>query len=130
MDGWLGVTEAEETGGRRAPSVLWEPGRLCGPGELWSHPWYTCLLLTVSGLGIQLKPNACWHSGSPPPCPPPYASPFCPSVLSVPPSTAPSSLLTHPGSSRAGKEGEKLTYSGDMQEQVSPEFSASWIIFY
>ena len=51
-------------------------------------------------------------------------------MLSVPPNRAHSSLLTHPGSSRVGKEGEQLIYFGDTQEQASPEFSVSWRIFF
>ena len=51
-------------------------------------------------------------------------------MLSVPPNRAHSSLLTHPGSSRVGKEGEQLIYFGDIQEQGSPEFSVSWRIFF
>lgn len=66
-------------------------------------------------LGIQLKPNVCWQSG----LPSPYAFLFYLSVLSAPSSTALSSILLHPDSSRAGKEGEKLTYLRDIQEPVS-----------
>ena len=51
-------------------------------------------------------------------------------MLSPPPSSACCCLLTHPASSRTGKEGEKLTYFRDVQKQGSPEFSVSWRTFF
>lgn len=55
----------------------------------------------------------------------PCHKPLLPWVLPSPPNSAPSGLLTDPGSSRAGKEGEKLMYLGDIQEQDHPELNAS-----
>lgn len=100
--------------------VLWELARSVSLRELWSYPSCTWLVM-VFELGIELKPNVCWQLGSSWP----YATLFYPSVLSAPPSTIRCRLPLHPSSSSAGKESEKLTYLGAIQEQDSPEFSAS-----
>lgn len=98
------MSGGEETRGRRFPrEVLWEPGDLY-PRKLWSYSLCTRLLIMLE-LEIQLKPNGCWQPGSPL-----ALSLSCHLELPASPRTASSSLLVDPGSSRAGKDGEKLTY--------------------
>lgn len=111
--GWMLVTMGSGGQGKWVLLVLWESWGLRGPKSCGHTPYIHGCLLTVFGLGIQLKPNTCWHFNPPPP---PFGALFYLSLLSSPPKVAPSSLLTHRRSSRAGKGGEKLTDFGAIRE--------------